>query len=91
MYKLYTTYGDVKMDVSVKRIGSKGEIIIPKSIRKEKGLETSSKLEIIPTKDCILLIPIKEKLRDLAGLFGEKGVKNIKNLDAITHELLSGM
>jgi AbrB family looped-hinge helix DNA binding protein len=79
------------MSLYIKKIGEKGEIVIPKIIRRQKGLEVNSKIEIIPTKNGILIMPIKKKFGELAGLFGKKGVKDIEELDAITHELLSGM
>ena len=79
------------MTLYIKKVGEKGEIVIPKIIRKQKGLEVNSKIEILPTKNGILLIPIKRKFSELAGLFGNKGVKDIEELDATTHELLSGM
>jgi len=79
------------MKAYVKKVGARGEVVIPKSIRNEKGLETNSRLEIIPTKNGILMIPIRKKVSELAGLFGDLGVKNVDELDAITHELLAGI
>ena len=79
------------MKMSVKRISNKGEIVIPKSIREEKGLKINSKVEVISTKNAIIIMPLKKKIRELAGLFGEKGIKNQKDLDAVTFDLLSGM
>lgn len=79
------------MNIYIKRIGNKGELVIPKKIRKQNELKANSKIEIISIKNGILLIPMKEKFSDLAGLFGNRGIRNPKELDAITHELLGGI
>ena len=79
------------MKIAVKNMGSRGEVVIPKDIREEKGMEENSKIEIISTRAGILIVPVKKKLSELAGLFGDKGVEDITELDAITHELMAGM
>ena len=76
------------MQAIIKKIGRKGEVVIPRNMRKQKGMEANSEIELVPTKNGILLVPLKKKFSDYAGLFGNNGVKNIKELDAITHELL---
>ena len=77
--------------MALKKIGKRGEIVIPKNMRKGKGMEINAKVEIINLKNGILIVPIQKKFGDLAGLFGDKGVKNIKELDAVTHEFFAGM
>ncbi len=79
------------MEMILKRIGKRGEIVIPKNMRKEKGMEINTKVEVIDLKNGILIVPLKKKLGDLVGLFGDKGVKNIEELDVITHEFFAGM
>ena len=79
------------MEMTLKKIGKRGEIVIPKNMRKEKGMEVNSRVEVIDLKNGILIVPLKKKLGDLAGLFGDKGVKNVEELDAITHEFFAGM
>ena len=76
---------------AVKQIGERGEIVIPKEIREEKGLDVNSKVEIISTKKGIIIIPLKKKMKALAGLFETKEAVNFKELDALTHELLAGI
>lgn len=79
------------MATATKIIGNKGELVIPKSLRKEAGIKPRQKVEIIPTRNGLLIVPLRKKLSDFAGLFGNKGVKNIKELDAAIHELLAGI
>ncbi len=79
------------MSIAIKKISERGEIVIPKSIREEQGISSDSEIEIISVNGGIMLIPLKKKLGELAGLFGDKGVKNIKDLDLSIHELLAGM
>ena len=65
--------------------------MIPKAVREQQNLHINSKVEIIQSKSGILLIPIRGKLSDFAGMFGKDGVRNIKELDAVTSELLAGI
>lgn len=75
----------------IKTMGERGEIVIPKEMREEKGLGKNSKVEVVNTKNAIMLIPLREKLSDFAGFFGTTKIKDMKELDAITHELLAGI
>ena len=79
------------MITATKTVGSKGEIVIPKNLRKEVGIKPNQKVEIIPTRSGLLIIPLRKKLSDFAGYFGNKGINNIKELDATIHELLAGI
>ena len=76
------------MKMSTKRIGYKGELVIPKNIRQQQGLKPNSKVEIISTSNGILLVPLTKKLSDFKGLFGSKGVKDIKKLDILAQDLM---
>ncbi len=78
------------MSITIKLIGDRGEIVIPKNIRQLAGLSLHTPVEIIPVKRGVLLIPLKKKMKDFAGLFGNKGVKNIKELDSVTEQLIAG-
>lgn len=77
------------MTLCIKRLGERGEIVIPKRIREEKGLKPNTKIEIIVGKNGILLVPVENDLRKLRGLFGELSKTNIKEMDLIYHELLA--
>jgi AbrB family looped-hinge helix DNA binding protein len=79
------------MVICIKKMGKRGEVVIPREIREEKGLGPDTRVEIISTKNAILLIPLENSLSDLAGLFGNKGVGDIEELDAIMHEILGTM
>ncbi|MBI2654805.1 AbrB/MazE/SpoVT family DNA-binding domain-containing protein [Candidatus Woesearchaeota archaeon] len=71
-----------------KTVGSKGEIVIPKSIREETGLKPKQKVEIISTRDRILIIPLVNNISELRGLFGKGGVKNIKKIEEIMFDVM---
>lgn len=79
------------MEISIKQIGNKGEIVIPKRMRERNGMHVNTKVEIIGIKDGVLIVSLKKKLGDLAGMFGNKGIKEIGELDAVAHEFLAGM
>lgn len=74
-----------------KRIGHKGELVIPKDIREQLGLKPNSKVEIILTNGGVLVVPLNKRLSDFRGLFSDKGVKNIKKLDILAQELMYRM
>ena len=71
-----------------KIVGSKGEVVIPKDIRNQQGLKPNSKVEVLSINNGILLIPLNKKLSEFRGLFGKKGINNIRKLDILTHELM---
>ncbi|MBI2549188.1 AbrB/MazE/SpoVT family DNA-binding domain-containing protein [Candidatus Woesearchaeota archaeon] len=77
------------MTICIKAIGERGEIVIPKRIREEKGLKPNAKIEIITGKNGILLVPVENDFRKLRGLFGELSKTDIKKIDLIYHELLA--
>ncbi|MBI2583786.1 MAG: AbrB/MazE/SpoVT family DNA-binding domain-containing protein [Candidatus Aenigmarchaeota archaeon] len=79
------------MEIAVRKLGSKGEVVIPKEIRESLKLEPEDEVEIMPAGRAIMIIPAKRSFRELAGLFGDKGVKNAKELDIIVHELMAGV
>jgi len=79
------------MVTTVKKIGNKGEIVIPKEIREEIGLEPNNKVEIVSTKDRIVIIPLVKDVRELAGLFGRKKIKDMGELDRTIDELMAGI
>ena len=73
-----------------KTVGSKGEVIIPKSIRKEAGLKPKQKVEIMRTGKGILIIPLVNDIRKLRGLFGKNGIKNMKKIEEIMFDVTAG-
>lgn len=73
-----------------KTVGSKGEVVIPKFIREEIGLKPKQKVEIMSTRNGILIIPLVKDIRELKGLFGKGGVKNIKKIEEIMMDVMSG-
>ena len=73
-----------------KTVGSKGEIVIPKSIREETGLKPKQKVEIMSTKNGILIIPLVKDIRELRGLFGKGGIKNLSKIEDIMFDVMAG-
>lgn len=54
------------------KLSSKGQIVIPKSIRKALGLNTGSLLQLDLDEDKIVIRPINEKtIRSYAGILNE--------------------
>ncbi len=76
------------MDIVIKKLGSRGEVVIPEEMRRELGLKKDSLVEFIRTKNAIIILPAKKKFKDMIGLFGE-GVKNPGELDLIAEELMA--
>ena len=72
----------------IKKIGNRGELVIPKSIRKSEGLTENTKVRVFKANGAIVLVPIKKSFRDLAGLFGKGGVDH-KRLDEIMFEAMA--
>jgi len=79
------------MDIVVKKVGGKGEVVIPERMRKELGLKKDSAVEFILIKNAIMLVPAKKNFKEMVGLFSNKGVKNIRELDIIAKELMAGV
>lgn len=73
-----------------KEVGSKGEIVIPKEIREKHGIKPKQKVEIMTTKNGILIIPLAKDIGELRGLFGKGGVKNIKKIEEIMFDVMYG-
>lgn len=52
---------------------SKGQITIPKSIRKLLKLKAKDKIIFVPDGDHIIMVPVKENILDLYGSVKHKG------------------
>jgi AbrB family looped-hinge helix DNA binding protein len=76
------------MTTASKKMGDRGEIVIPKRIREEAGIDRGSTVEIVPLHKSILIIPVR-KLSETAGLFKDMKTKNLKELDSAYFEYMS--
>ena len=76
------------MTSASKKIGDRGEIVIPKNIREKVGLKEGCPIEIVQLNNSILIIPVK-KLSETAGLFKHHRKTNIKELDMAYFEYMS--
>jgi len=74
-----------------KIVGSKGEILIPKTVREKSGIKPKQKVEIIASKNGILIIPLVKDITELRGLFKNEGYKNKKSVDDILFEMMAGI
>ena len=72
-----------------KTIGSKGEIVIPKSVREKSGLKPKQKVEIISSKSGILIVPLVKDIQDLRGLFKKEGYKHEEDVDDILFNMMA--
>ena len=73
----------------IKRIGNRGEIVLPKKIRSENKLFPKRKVEIIGTKQGILIVPLVSNLSELKGLFGKEGIKDLNKIEEMMFDILS--
>lgn len=53
---------------SFSKITSKGQVTIPRSIRKQLRLSSGSKLEFIIKDNTVIMMPINNKLSNLHGI-----------------------
>ena len=82
------------MQSVTKIVGKHGEVALPKEFRVRKKLKSDSRIEIIDTKDAIVIIPADVKFRDLVGMFGKgkfgkRGMKDIEEIEATMFELIA--
>ena len=69
------------------RLSSKGQIVLPRSIRAAKAWHAGQPLEVVSTDDGVLLRPLKAfaptRMEDVAGCLRYKGQpKTIEDMDA---------
>lgn len=55
----------------------KGQITIPRAIRKMLGLTAHQKLLFVPKKGSVELVPVKGSLLDLFGVFHSKKIRKV--------------
>ena len=79
------------MITRTKIVGDKGEILIPKDLREESGIKPKQKVEIISSKNGILIIPLVDDIRELRGLFKKEGYKHKKDIDNILFKIMAGL
>ena len=73
-----------------KKIGDRGEIVIPKSLRKEIGIKPNQKVELIGSKKGIFIIPLVDDIKVLRGLFSKEGIKNLDKIEEAMFEAMAG-
>ncbi len=69
------------------QISSKGQVVLPKSLRTRRGWEAGTRLSVIETEDGVLLKPAKRgeasRLEDVAGSLRVKGpARSLADMDA---------
>lgn len=79
------------MEFMRKKLGQRGEIVLPKEWREELGLLPESEVEINKTGSGLVIIePVKKDFRHLAGLFKTKTSK-IKDPEKFEVDILELM
>ena len=58
---------------------SKGQITIPRSIRRQFSLSVNQKVLFLPKKESVELVPVRGNLLDLYGVFHAKKAKRVKD------------
>lgn len=79
------------MITCTKKVSNKGEILIPKNLREESGIKPKQRVEIISSKNGVFIIPLVSDIKDLRGLFGKSGIKNLNKIEDIMLEVMVGM
>ena len=79
------------MITRTKIVGDKGEILIPKDIREESGIKPKQKVEIISSKNGVLIVPLVKDIRELRGLFKKEGYRHKKDIDNLLFKMMAGL
>lgn len=80
-----------KMITRTKIVGNRGEILIPKDAREESGIKPKQKVEIISSKNGVLIVPLVKDIKELKGLFKKEGYKHKKDVDNILFKMMAGL
>ncbi|MFH1916184.1 MAG: AbrB/MazE/SpoVT family DNA-binding domain-containing protein [Nanoarchaeota archaeon] len=71
-----------------KRIGARGEVVIPKDVRERAGLTSNTEVVFFPVENGVMMVPVRKSLSELAGLFSDFKIKNRKKLEYQMFEFL---
>lgn len=74
-----------------KIVGKKGEILIPKELREKSGIQPKQKVELISSKNGILIVPLVNDVKQLRGLFKKEGYRHEKDIDSVLFKLMAGL
>ena len=78
------------MELSITRLSSKGQVVIPKELRKEAKLKAGEKLLVYGDKDTIVLKKVSSSVEEFKklALFGKKFArrKGIKKRDVLKND-----
>ncbi len=77
------------MESVIKTMGSKGEIVLPKSARNKLNLKKDSKLKISLVKNSLVVTPINDDFSEVVGILKGSGM-SLKKLDELAIELMYG-
>ena len=53
--------------MSTVKVSSRGQLVIPVEIRKKHGIKAGDRIEILDFGDQIVMIPVKDAIRDAKG------------------------
>ena len=70
-------------------ITAKGQITIPKEIRKALGLKTADRLLFLEEKGRVILYPVRGNILDVHGSIKQKGPLDFRNLRKKTKQEVS--
>ena len=79
------------MITRTKIVGKKGEILIPKELGERSSIKPKQKVEIIDSKNGILIVPLLNDVKQLRGLFSKEGYRHEKDIDGILFRLIAGL
>ena len=90
MLEIFKAKGE-HMLTRTKMVGKKGEILIPKELREKSGIQPKQKVELISSKNGILIVPLVNDVKQLRGLFKKEGYKHEKDIDSVLFKLMAGL
>lgn len=67
------------------KVGSRGQITLPRAVRRQVGLEEGDRIAVIPQDDQIILQPLTKTLLDLRGSVKVSGEQDFT---AIRHQVV---
>lgn len=73
-----------------KKMGSRGEIVIPRRLREKFGLKPNKIVDLVETADGLLISTSQKKISDFKGILGKSKI-DMTELDLITEEYMGGL
>lgn len=77
----------ISLRMNTATLTSKGQITIPKAIRRQFGLMARHKVLFLPKSESVEMIPVKGNILDLYGALHSKKIKKVRDWGLIRQEV----